>query len=86
MIESWRTEHRVLSYAAFKVLDANNKFGVILRVKNGAVYTTIISTNANKDKLIIMYQFVYCAEVFRYMFRPSRGHHQAYLQKFSLSS
>jgi hypothetical protein len=25
--------------------------------------------------------FVYCAEVFLYMLRPSRGHHQAYLTR-----
>jgi hypothetical protein len=30
--------------------------------------------------------FVYYANVFRYMFRPSRGHHQTFLQEFSLSS
>jgi hypothetical protein len=30
--------------------------------------------------------FFHCAKVFRYMFQPSRGHHQAYLQNFSLSS
>jgi hypothetical protein len=29
--------------------------------------------------------FVYGAKVFRYMFRPSRGHHRAYLHDYSIS-
>jgi hypothetical protein len=51
-----------------------------------AVYVTIVSTNVTRDKSILMYQHsFYCAKMFRYMFRPSRSHHQAYLQEFSLS-
>jgi hypothetical protein len=38
-------------------------------IKNGAVYTTIMSMNVNKDKsILILPSIIYCAKVFRYKF------------------
>jgi hypothetical protein len=51
------------------------------RLRNNSIYEykqRQIDTNIS--------QFVYCAKVFHYMFWPSGGHNQAYLQVFSLTS
>jgi hypothetical protein len=54
-------------------------------VTNGAVCTTI-SVNVNRGKSMLIYHLSITVQDVRYMFRPSRGHHQAPLQELRLNS
>jgi hypothetical protein len=49
-------------------------------IANGAVYTTIISTNVNKNKSTLMYRHSFNLLRCSALFPPSRIHHHEYLQ------
>jgi hypothetical protein len=47
----------------------------------GCLYKNIIYKCKQRQIDTNVSPFLYCAEVFHYMFRPSRGHHQEYLTR-----